>query len=72
MKTIFNGQLDFDDNQKLEFFLENIDLQSTIKIIEMGIEKSLSEGTFNLTESYCLYKCINYLKTLDKINNDDK
>lgn len=68
MNTIFKGQLDFENDDELNVFLENLNPQLVSKIIELGIEKSLSEGVFNLTESYCLYKCINFLKNIKQTN----
>jgi hypothetical protein len=71
MKTIFDGQIDFNDDKGLNTLLEHLNPQLATKIIELGIEKSQSNGIFNLTESHCLYKCINYLKTLEKTKIED-
>jgi hypothetical protein len=65
MKTIFGGQLDFENNVELDVVLENLNPQLAIRIIELGIEKSLSEGVFDLTESHCLYMCLNHLKNIE-------
>jgi hypothetical protein len=73
MKTLFNGQFDFDSNAELDLVLDNLNPQMAIKIIEIGIHKGLSEGIFDLTEAHCLYKSIQRLKNVEneKIKNDD-
>jgi hypothetical protein len=70
MKTIFDDQLEFETNEELEMLINNLNPQFATKIIELGVEKGLSQGLFNLTESYCLYKCIQYIKTLEKKSNN--
>jgi hypothetical protein len=62
MKRIFNDQLDFETNEELDMLMNNLNPQLSTKIIELGIEKAQSQGLFNLTESHCLYKCIEYIK----------
>ena len=71
MKTIFNDQLEFETNEELEMLINNLNPQFAVKMIELGVEKGLSQGLFNLTESHCLYKCIQYIKTLEKIPNKE-
>ncbi len=72
MKTIFNGQFDFDNNVELELVLNNLNPQMAIKIIEIGIQKGLFDGIFDLTEAHCLYKSIQYFKNVEneRINNN--
>jgi len=65
MKTIFNGQFDFDSSDELELVLDNLNPQMAIKIIEIGIVKGLSDGIYNLTEAHCLYKSIQHLKNIE-------
>jgi hypothetical protein len=70
MKTIFNDQLEFETNEELDMLMNNLNIQFATKMIELGVEKGLSQGLFNLTESHCLYKCIQYIKTLEKKSNN--
>jgi hypothetical protein len=70
VKTIFNDQLEFETDEELEILLNNLNTQFATKIIELGIEMGLSQGLFDLTESHCLYKCIQYIKTLENTPNN--
>lgn len=71
MKTIFNDQLEFETNEELDMLVDNLNPQFATKIIELAIDKGTSQGLFNITESHCLYKCIQYIKTLEKKSNND-
>ena len=75
MKTIFNGQFDFDSDDELELVLDNLNPQMSLKIIEIALNKGLREGIFNLTESHCLYKSMQFLKKTENNkltkNNED-
>lgn len=62
MKSIFNEQFDYDSNEELELILDNLNTKVALKIIEIGIEKGLNEGIYDLTEAHCLYKSIQHIK----------
>lgn len=62
MRSIFNEQFDYDSNEELELILNNLNTQAALKIIEIGIQKGLNDGIYNLTEAHCLYKSIQHIK----------
>jgi len=61
-KAIFGGLIEFESQEKLKEFIENIDSQMSVKIIEGAMEYGLKSGLFNLEEAYCMYNCLNVIK----------
>jgi hypothetical protein len=47
----------------------------SLKVIEIALNKGLREGIFDLTESHCLYKSMQFLKKTEdnkfNKNNED-
>ena len=66
MENIFNGLIEFETTQDFSDFVENIDKQSALKIIETQIEYFQQQGGFTLLEATTLYKCLNKLKEDDE------
>lgn len=65
MENIFNGMIEFDSMEEFSDFMENIDKENAIKIIEKQIEYFQKEGAFTLLESATLLKCLNKIKEKD-------
>jgi len=70
MNKLFNGKLDFDNIDELELVLDNLNSQMSLKIIELGLQFALQSGVYNLTESHCLYKSLQYLKNYENKNSN--
>lgn len=62
MENIFGGLLEFTDKEEFENFLNKIDKDSSIKIMELAILYGQTNGLYNLSESHCLYICLKKLK----------
>lgn len=62
MENIFGGLIEFDTQKDFDSFVESLDKESAIKIIEVGINYALSNGLYSMGETFCLYKCISKLK----------
>lgn len=70
MKSLFNNQLSFDNNDELELVLDNLNPQMAIQIIEVGLQHANYSGAFNMGEVHSLYKSIQYLKNHENKNNN--
>jgi hypothetical protein len=62
MENIFGGLIEFESHKDFEIFMESVDRQTALKLIESALGYGLSNGLYSMGESYCLYKCINKLK----------
>jgi hypothetical protein len=62
MENIFGGLIEFEDKKTFENFVERIDQDGSIQIMEMAILYGQQNGLYSLEESHILYKCINKLK----------
>ena len=77
MNSIFNGLLEFPTQKDFDVFVETMDEQSAIKLIELSIITNQQNGVYSIEESHCLYKCLSKLKENanknqgDSIHNDD-
>jgi len=70
MKTLFNNQLNFDNNDELELVLDNLNPQMAIQIIEMGLQHANFMGTFSMVETHSLYESLQYLKNYEYTDNN--
>ena len=66
MKELFGGLIDFESQAKLTEFLESLDVQTSIKIMEASAEYAMKNGLYSLEEAYCIYMCLQRLKTIEK------
>jgi hypothetical protein len=77
MESIFGGLIEFDSQRELNEYMENLDINLAIQIIEKQIEHIASHGGFTIVEGHVLYKCLNKLKEDanknqgDHLHNDD-
>ena len=62
MNNMFDGLLEFPTQDAFDSFVETMDMDSAIKIIELSIITNQQRGVYSLQESHCLYKCLNKLK----------
>jgi hypothetical protein len=77
MNSIFDGLLEFPSQNDFDSFVESMDKNSAIKMIEISIITNQQKGVYSLEESHILYKCLIKLKENanqnqgDSIHNDD-
>ena len=62
MESIFGGLIEFKNKNELNFFIENINRENALDIIEMSLIFSLKNGMFSFEECSAIYKCLNKLK----------
>jgi hypothetical protein len=67
MKELFGGLIEFKDSQKLVEFVETMNREAAIKIVEGSLDYGQKNGLFTLEESYCIYKSLTIIK--DTVNN---
>jgi hypothetical protein len=73
MKAIFNGILEFENDEKLEEILNLMDKSLAIKLLTIALD--LTTENFSLAENHVIYKCLTKLKQneakTDHLHNDD-
>jgi hypothetical protein len=62
MENIFGGLIEFKSKKEFDSFIENVDNNSALQIIEASITYGLQNGLYSLEESHILYKCLTKLK----------
>lgn len=62
MDTIFGGLVQFESKEQFNNFVENINDENAVKLIEMALLFSLKNGLFSFEESHIIYECLNKLK----------
>jgi hypothetical protein len=62
MENIFGGLIEFKSKKEFDSFIENVDNNSALQIIEASITYGLQNGLYTLEESHILYKCLSKLK----------
>jgi hypothetical protein len=62
MESIFGGLIEFDNHKEFDDYIQNMDREKALLIIEKQIEYFVLQGGFSLTENHVLYKCLNKLK----------
>ena len=77
MESIFGGLIEFDNRAEFDKYVENLDPEKALIIIEKQIEYFVLNGGFTLLENHVLYKCISKLKENEhknkgnNLSNDD-
>ncbi len=75
MLSIFDGSFDYEDEGDLIDFINNMGIEESIKILDLGLTQANKAGVFSMKESFCLYKCLLKLKENENKNsnlhNDD-
>jgi hypothetical protein len=59
---IFGGLLPIENSEQLEGFINELDKNLSLKIIELCILHCQENGVFTMEESYLLYKSLTKLK----------
>jgi hypothetical protein len=73
MKSLFGGLIEFEDQLKLSEFLEKMDNEMSLKIIEGALEYGIKNGIYGLDEAYCIYKSLTRIKfCIDNYGNGFK
>jgi hypothetical protein len=62
MENVFGGLIEFENKKEFELFVEKMDINSVIQIIEASVTYGLQNGLYTLEESHILYKCLSKLK----------
>jgi hypothetical protein len=62
MENIFGGLIEFKSKKEFDSFIEEIDNDNALRIIEMSILYGQQNGLYSLEESHSLYKCLTKLK----------
>lgn len=65
-KGMFGGLLEFPNQKEMELFIDSLDKDSAVKILEMSINHCIHLGVFDLSETFCLYKSLSKLKEKDE------
>lgn len=73
MGAIFNGILEFENDEKLEEILNQMDKGLAVKLLSIALD--LTTEHFTLAENHVIYKCLTKLKQnetkTDHLRNDD-
>lgn len=65
MDTIFGGLVEFNNEKELNVFIENLEREDAIKLIESALTYAQQTGIYTIEESYIIYK------TLKKVKEND-
>jgi hypothetical protein len=63
---IFDGTFEFENGVQLDEFLNSMNNEMALKIIQVAIMHAQERGLFSLEESHTLYKCFQEMR-----DNDD-
>jgi hypothetical protein len=69
MESIFGGLIQFNDKEQIESFMNSIDTNGSLKIIEMALLFSQKNGLFSFEESHIIYECLKKIKYEPKSEN---
>jgi len=62
MNILFNGLLQFKDNDELDELIKSMDNKTSLKLLEFALDYAQKSGVYDFQESYLIYKCIEELK----------
>lgn len=66
MENIFGGLLEFQTSSDFEEYLNSIQKEDALKLIEVAIMYGQKHGIYSLTESHCLYLCVKKIKEYER------
>lgn len=69
METIFGGLVEFENKDEIIEFVENIDFDDSLNLIEVALNYSQQNGLFTIEESHVIYKSLKKLKEKDGLNS---
>jgi hypothetical protein len=58
---LFND-FEYESKKDLKEFLQEIDNQNAIVLIEMALSYASKQGSFDIDESHCIFMCLSKLK----------
>jgi hypothetical protein len=62
MESIFGGTIEFQTKQQFETFVDTVDNEMSMKIIELALDYGQKNGLYTLEESHSIYKSLSKLK----------
>ena len=62
MESIFGGLIEFNDQKSFNEFVDGVNQEGSLQVIEMAILFGQQNGLYSLEESHILYKCLTKLK----------
>ena len=62
MESIFGGLIEFENRDEFNNYVDSLDKEKALIIIEKQIEYFVMNGGFTLLENHVLYKCLSKLK----------
>jgi hypothetical protein len=77
MESIFGGTIEFQTKTQFDTFVDTLDKDMSMKIIELALDYGQKNGLYSFEESHSIYKSLNKLKeNADKnqgnhLHNDD-
>jgi hypothetical protein len=61
-EQIFNGLITFPNKETFNNFVNTMDKDTAMKIIELSVDYGLKNGIYNLSEAMCLHKSLTKIK----------
>lgn len=62
MESIFNGLIQFESTSQFEAYLNSIEKNDALKLIELGLFYGQKNGLYTMEESHCLYLSLKKIK----------
>ena len=62
MKNIFGGFVEIEDKEDLDKFVQDLNFEKAVLMLETGITYALKSGVYDLREAHILYKCLSKIK----------
>ena len=70
MESIFGGLIQFEEKKQFDVFVESINEENSLKVIELALLFSLKSGLYSFEESHIIYQCLNKLKNKENNQNN--
>ena len=69
MENIFGGLIEFESEKEFDEFLNKMDVDSSITIIEKSLEYAHNQNVFSVPETYFIYKSLKKIKDGFNVRN---
>lgn len=70
MESIFGGLIQFEEKKQFDVFVESINEENSLKVIELALLFSLKNGLYSFEESHIIYQCLSKLKNKETKQNN--
>jgi len=60
---IFGGLVEFNDSKEFIDFMDAMDVENAIKLMEVSIKYVVKTGVFEFDEIYAMHKCLQKIKS---------